>query len=240
MSLHPGSNIGSSFVAPQREGQFQGPTGRDRVMINEFDDQTFRAIGGPFGVPPERTDPYADLDAFYRGVIDEGIFGKEGIDDIMTTIRGARQRATSRLAGGLRKRAARRLGTRSGVVDQVAANVFGGAISGEQRITAELNQANILSKFQGIQGLFDLQRLRDQRERFDISIGEERRQFDIGQEGGGFSAWDLAELGFRAWAAATTGGASEVALAATNVGSRNQIGSFSGGGRGEIDEIPEF
>ena len=149
------------------------------------------------------------INDFYRKVADEGIFGQEGIDKIMTGIRGARQRSTLRLQAGLRKRAGRRLGTRSGAVDQVAANAAGGAIAGEQQIQANLQQANILSKLQGVSGLFDLARLRETRRQFDEGTKLQRES----SEGGGFSFMDILETGIRAVGGYVTGGASEVAIA---------------------------
>lgn len=145
---------------------------------------------------------------FYKRVADEGIFGQEGLDKINTSIRAARDRRNLRLTTSLRKRASRRFGTRSGTVDQIALNATGQAIAGEQEFKGRLLQANEVSKFQGIQGLFDLARFDESKRQFDKGLEFQESQ----SEGGGFSFLDLVNIGTRAYAAFATGGTSEVAL----------------------------
>lgn len=160
--------------------------------------------------PPLAPDPLeGDIEAMLRNIAENGILGQEGIDRIRTNLISSRQGATNRLAQGLGRQASRRLGTRAGAVTQVAANAAGQAILGEQEITANLEKTNILSRFQGVSGLFDLARLNESRRQFDTGLEEQKRQAN---ESGGFSFLDIFETGVRAYAAFQTGGASEAAV----------------------------
>lgn len=168
--------------------------------------------------PGREIDPrIGELEDFFRKQIDEGIFGNEGIDRIMASVRAGRDRASLRLQSGLRKRASRRLGTRSGAVEQIALNATGQSIAGEQTIKANLEQANQLSRLSGVQGLFDLVRFGESQRQFDEGMKEQIRQFNEANQGSGFSFTDLVPLFVDIGLAFATGGASVPASVAQRV-----------------------
>lgn len=171
-------------------------------------------------------------EVFQQKIRDEGVLGEAGIKRIVGFMeerhklaQAERNQKLKRVASGLRRGLGKRLGSRSGAVDQIVANRVQAPALGEQfasmrdlaGLEAGLFERNEFSKQAGAQGIQSIINFLESQSRFDtgfdfrgLEFGENTRRFDVGagfqreqldlqrqelEQSGGRSFLDLVSLG---------------------------------------------
>lgn len=124
----------------------------------------------------------------YADIANTGIFGESGVRKFMEGIRRSSALERRRLSSGVRNAAVRRLGPRSGAVNQIVANrVFAPSLEGLSEKRTQLNLANEQSKVEGLQQLYQLLNFYESRFQFDENLKLMKKQVEaaLKESGGG-------------------------------------------------------